>query len=53
MYVPVLDDPITEYEIATEIGRLKSNRAARVDGVPPGALKLLSAEWIAIICTMF
>ena len=51
-YVPVLDDPITVFEIATELKRLKSCKAAGVDGVPPGA-KLSSLEWLDVICVLF
>ena len=53
MYVPVLDDPITVHEVVTEVQYLKSNKAAGTDGVPPGALKLLSVDWLSIICSLF
>ena len=53
MYVPVLDDPITVQEIAAEVKRQKRNKAAGTDGIPPGALKLLSDEWLTIICILF
>ena len=53
MYVPVLDDPITPQEVRCVIGGLRRDRAAGVDGVPPGILKLLDGEWLNIITYLF
>ena len=53
MYVPLLDDSIRIDEVAAEVRRLKSHTAAGIDGIPPGALKLLSTEWLTIICGLF
>ena len=36
VYVPVLDDQITPGEIIDEIRRLKPQKVAGTDGVPPG-----------------
>ncbi len=52
-YVPVLDDEISPAEVTDAINAMKSNKAAGVDGVPPGVLKLLSAQWIMFITFLF
>ena len=53
IYVPILDDPITVQEVNEQVKDLKSEKAAGVDGVPPGVLKLLPAAWILVItCLM-
>ena len=52
-YMPVLDDPILPLEVETAIKVLKSNKAARSDGLSPGTLKLLTASWIMLITTLF
>ena len=52
-HVPILDDPITVLEVNEQVKDLKSEKAAGVDGVPPGVLKLLPAAWILVItCLM-
>ena len=53
MYVPVLDDPITPQEVKDVIRGLRRDKAAGVDGVPPGILKLLDGEWLNIITYLF
>ena len=53
MYVPVLDDPITPAEVDVAIKKLHKNKAAGIDGVPPGIFKLLSSEWLGIITVLF
>ena len=53
IYVPILDDPITPMELKTEIKKLKCGRAAGIDGVPPGILKVLSEEWITYLTYLF
>jgi len=52
-YEPILDDPIHPHEVDLCIKRLKANKAAGVDGVPPGLLKLLDDSWIINITLMF
>ena len=49
IYIPDLDDPITEREVNETIKLLKSNKAAGLDGISPGLLKLLDATWISFI----
>ena len=49
VYVPVLDDQITPGEILDEIRRLKPQKAAGTDDVPPGILKWLPDDWIILI----
>ncbi len=46
MYIPLLDDEITPFEVETEIKWLKVNKAAGVDGISPRVLRLLPDEWI-------
>ena len=53
MYVPVLDDPITPAEVDAAIRKLRRNKAAGIDGVPPGIFKLLSSEWLGILTVLF
>ena len=52
-YIPVLDDPITPYEVDTCIKKLKSNKAAGIDGIPPGIIQLLPDEWIILLTFIF
>ncbi len=52
-YMPVLDDPIYLIEVSDCIDDLKANKAAGIDGVPPGVLKALSAQWILLITFLF
>ncbi len=49
MYLPLLDDHIMPDEVDRQIKRLKSNKAAGADGVPPGVFKLLSDDWVIAI----
>ncbi len=53
MYVPVLDDPICPSEVEAEIKRLKPNKAAGVDGIPPGILRLLPDDWLLLITYIY
>ena len=48
-HVPILDEPITELEVSAQVKKLKSEKAAGTDGVPPGIIKLLPATWIVFI----
>ena len=52
-YIPVLDDPIMPGEVDDCIKSLKSNKAAGIDGVAPGLLKLLNDSWILLITFLF
>ena len=52
-HIPILDDPITPNEVDCAIKSLKPNKAAGADGVPPGILKLLTAEWILLLTHLF
>ena len=53
MYVPILDDEITPVEVQREIDRLKVNKAAGTDGIPPGVLKWLPVQWVFYITLIF
>ena len=48
-HVPILDDDITPTEVETQLKRLKSSKAAGVDGLPPGVLKWLPDDWILLL----
>ena len=52
-YVPVLDDAIAPGEVDDCLRRLKSNKAAGIDGTAPGLLKLLPDSWILILTHLF
>ena len=52
-YIPVLDDPIQPGEVLDAIDNLKSNKAAGIDGVPPGVLKLMTDEWLLLLTYVF
>ena len=51
-YVPVLDDPINEYEVREQIANLKIDKAAGTDGIPPGVIKILPPTWIMFITVL-
>lgn len=53
VYIPVLDDPITPLEVCNQIHKLKPGKASGPDGVPPGIFKLLPAQFIVMISTLF
>ena len=48
-YIPVLDDPISPNEVHECINDLNGTKAAGVDGLSPGVLKLISAQWLLLI----
>ena len=51
--IPLLDNPITPQEVAVQASRIKSDKACGPDGIPPGVFKLLPADWILCIATLF
>ncbi len=53
VYIPVLDDDITPEEVQSCINRLDKTKAAGADGVQPGLLGLLPAEWILYLAGLF
>ena len=53
IYIPLLDDPIQPIEVAETIRKLKSSKAAGIDGITPGILKLLPEEWIIQLTQIF
>ena len=53
VYIPILDDPITAGEVKNVIARLRRDKAAGVDGIPPGILKLLDGEWLNAVTYLF
>ena len=52
-YMPILDDPITVLEVRNVIAKLRQGRAAGIDGIPPGILKLLNGEWLYVLTYLF
>ena len=50
---PILDDNITPLEVKQQIDMLKSDKASGPDGVSPGILKILPAEWILLFTNIF
>ncbi len=51
--IPVLDDPLSSDEVVSQINQIKSDKACGPDGVPPGILKLLPAQLVLQIATLF
>ncbi len=48
-----MDDPISPEEVCEHVNKLKSGKASGPDGIPPGILKLLPAEFLLMIATLF
>ena len=53
IYIPILDDPIEPTEVLRCVRKLKPNKAAGVDGIPPGVLKILPDNWILLLTYIF
>jgi len=53
VYVPILDDDISPLEVQHQVNKLKVNKAAGTDGLPPGVLKHLTPEWIITLTVFF
>ena len=53
VYIPMLDDPITEYEISRESKCMNSNKACGLDGISPGIFKLLPGSWLLLLTGLF
>lgn len=51
--IPVLDEPITPIEVECQIKRLKSDKACGPDGLSPGVLTILPAQWLLTITSLF
>ena len=51
--IPILDDPISIQEVKNTITKLRRDKASGVDGIPPGVLKLIEAEWLNVITFLF
>ena len=52
-YIPILDDPIDVSEVFRCTKKLRPNKAAGSDGIPPGVLKVLPDHWIILLTTIF
>ena len=52
-YMPILDDDIMTWEVESQVKRMKSNKAAGCDCLPPGVLKLLDDSWIVLLTYVF
>ena len=50
--IPVLDAPIQIDEVQVEIRNMKPDKYSGPDGLCPGALKLLPAQWIVAITAL-
>ena len=48
-YIPILDDPILPGEVLDCVRHLCSNKAAGVDGIPPGISKHLNDERLLLV----
>ena len=53
VHIPILDDQLEPMEVDRAIRKLKASKAAGVDGVPPGLLKLLNDEWTLFLTYVF
>ena len=53
VYIPSLDDPITEREVRAATVKLKGDKACGPDGVSPAVFKMMSVQWILCIVTLF
>ncbi len=51
--IPLLDEPITPYEVQQQINILKADKACGPDGVSPGIFKILPFRWILMLTTLF
>ena len=51
--VPILDDQITVEEIQSQINNNKPDKAYGPDGVSPGVLKMLPAQWLLMLAVLF
>ncbi|XP_045109713.1 uncharacterized protein LOC123503778 [Portunus trituberculatus] len=53
VHIPLLDDPISEQEIRDQIRNIKVDKARGPDGLSPGLLSLLPAQWILVLSVLF
>ena len=53
MYLPVTDDPIQPIEVSEAVKSLKPSKSGGPSGIPPGLLKLLPANWIIFLASLF
>ena len=51
--VPLLDDPISAAEVSAQIAKINGNKACGPDGIAPGVFKLLPAQWIILVTSLF
>ena len=51
--IPVLDDDITVNEVFYEIQKLKQDKACGLDGISSGIFKILTAQWIHFVLSVF
>ena len=52
-YMPILDDDITPLEVHTNVKKLKTNKTAGCNGLPPGVLKHVNQDWIILLTHLF
>ncbi len=53
MYVPLLDDMFMLDEVEKVVKKLKSNKAAGINGIPQDIFKFLSDDWLITITHLF
>ena len=51
--VPVLDSPITPYEVHQAIAKMKAGASTGHDGIPTRALKRLPVSWLVVLTALF
>lgn len=51
--IRMLDSVITDEDVKRQINKLKPYTACGLEGISPGFLALLPAEWIVILNTLF
>lgn len=51
--IPVLDDPISPAEVEYQMRKLKVDKACGPDGLSPGVLTMLPAQWVLTLTSLF
>ena len=50
--MPILDNPITAWEVSQQAKKLKPNKACGLDDVSPGIFKILPIAWLMTIASL-
>ena len=51
--IPLLDEPISVWEVSQQVKRLKPNKACGPDGLAPGIFKVLPITWLVTVAFLF